>query len=314
MRFPARLAPLALLLAACGGATASAPAPVAPVTVATLEVPPDKAVVPPEVRLISAGEAPHAPLRFRPEKGLTQRLRMEMDMTMETQVVGGFPQRIEAPTTTSVLRQAVTDVAADGTFRLEFGIESIEVGGDGPLRAAMIEALEPLTTMQGWSIGDARGRVLGLDFRLAGDVPATAQQSLDSIRDALRQMLPSLPEEPVGVGAEWEVVQPFVTSALTFEQTARFRLLRREGDRVELAVTIAQRAEPQPLQSPQPGMSVRLESFQGGGEATTAYELGGRFLRSETHVLIEMQSVVSAGAQTAQSQVRMETNARVQEM
>ncbi len=283
-----------VLLAACGTGS-GAPTTPSPAAVASLTVPTASASPPSTVRLLDAGAEPHAPLRIAAELGLAQQIDMEMDLAMVTQVGPMPPQHVEVPTTVMVLRQEITEVAADGTFRQTFGIDSVSVPGEGEMHTTLREALAPLATLEGWIVGDPRGQVLGIDLRVADDAPAATRQSLDNMRDTFRQMLATFPEEPIGIGAEWEVVQTLTTQQLSFTQTARYRLLAREGDRIELATIIVQNAPAQDMPSPQPGMSMRLERLEGSGEGTAAMTLGGRVLGGQTRLEIRMQNTVTQG-------------------
>lgn len=163
------------------------------------------------------------------------------------------------------------------------------------MHASLREALAPLATLEGWVVGDPRGQVLGLELRVADDAPPATRQSVESMRETFRQMLAPFPEEPVGVGAEWEVAQTLTTAQFSFTQTTRYQLVAREGDRIQLAARIVQTAPAQDMASPQPGVTVRLENLEGSGEGTTAMTLAGRLLRGEMALEIRMQNQVTQG-------------------
>jgi hypothetical protein len=83
------------------------------------------------------------------------------------------------------------------------------------------------------------------------------------------------PEEPVGVGARWEVRQQVVSQGISMEQTTYYTLVSRKGNKAVVSLAIAQAAAPQNLSLPDlpPGSSARLESFSGSGSGSQTINL-----------------------------------------
>jgi hypothetical protein len=77
-----------------------------------------------------------------------------------------------------------------------------------------------------------------------------------------------LPEEPVGIGATWEVRRPLRIWSARVSQVTRYELVDRSDDRLRVAITVHQKADPQVADlNPKLEMHVRGYELRASGQA-----------------------------------------------
>lgn len=287
---------VALLALGCGGSasvTTPTPVDVSP----TLVVAPEHAVEVHEVALDAPGEGPAQVLRFRPAVGQRQTLRTVMEIGVAISVGDATPQESAAPPVAFDTETHVTEVAADGTFRVESRIVALNVGGDpdDPGVRAYRAQLAPLTRLTGWTVVDPRGRVLGLELTVPDDLAPEMAQTVEGVRDAMRQLLPPLPEEPVAPGAQWHWEAPVTANGVTFTQHTSYTLRERDGDAFALDVRVTQSAQPQPLASPTPSMTMELLEMRSRGTGTSGLHHDARLVGSTIGVETELRARTTQG-------------------
>jgi hypothetical protein len=93
---------------------------------------------------------------------------------------------------------------------------------------------------------------------------------IERVASILRQLPVPLPEEPVGVGAVWEVTETVELLGSRTIQTVRYQLTGREGNRLEIRISSAEAAPPEEILTLGAGSDVRLDGFHASttGEAT----------------------------------------------
>lgn len=308
---------LVFLLAACGGsapAEETTPTPTAVSSPETIPVPEGEGEELVEVLLEAPGEGAPAPLRLRPRPGQVQVVRMEMDARVGMEIGGASRPPMAVPTIAMELETRVTDVATDGTFRQEARVRSVEVRGDAgdPGVQQMQEQIAPLESYEGWAILDARGRVLALDFALAPGAPPNLQQTMEQVRDTMRQLMPPLPEEPVAVGARWRTVSNVEARGLRMVQEARFTLRDRSAEGWTLAVELTQSADPQTLPSPQPGVEVELVELASSGDGRMTVTEDARILSGRTSIELALDTLTRAQGRELPMRTQLAMDTRVQ--
>lgn len=292
---------LTLLLAAslaCGGSstaeTTAATDPshsgsTEPVSVSESEPTiPEAARVPlAEVELLEAGEGEKRTLRLRAEVGQTERMRMEQVMTMQIQIGSQQVPEVQMPPIRMDFELRTTHVGDDGAMRHASRIVGLEILGEGPLVPRLEQELAPLRDLSGWDVVDPRGRLVASQYDLPASASPELRNSLQRMQDAMRQIMPPLPEEPVAVGARWRAVSD-VRSQIAFRQVSTYTLEALEGDRMVLSVQTEQSAEPQPMASDQPGVTAELLAFDGDASARIELALDHMVPRSEGDVRVEL--------------------------
>lgn len=303
---------LALLLAALTVACSSAsPEPVATTGgESTDDVSSDDFAV----ALVSAGEGERALLRYHVAPGLTASATARIEMTMRTRIDGteGPPQTMPAMLLTYTIE--TTERIGDGIrYRFRYDDLSFTLGSDPAVDAAMSSMLAPLQRATGEAIVDARGRVTALRVEVPDDLSPELRSIVSQLEDMMRQIVAPLPEEPVAVGAVWTHESPVrASSGLAMLQRATYRLVARDGERVELAVETEVHAQPGPIPGAEGAM---LVSLTGGGVGTSVLMLDGVVPASASMaVQLAQEATLSRGAQTLPMHLdvamRIETAAR----
>jgi hypothetical protein len=165
-------------------------------------------VAQPVVRLLDPGGEPRRELRYHLEVGQTD--RSVATTSVASRVQPAEPTWPEPMTLRATTDQTVVGADGDGVFHLETVYTEVELvsGGDDPFFAddsAQVRALAGTTT--GQSVDD-RGRVLSSETIIgpgwaAAGIHLGFMPGLIDVENL--QLSRLLPDEPVGVGASWQV-------------------------------------------------------------------------------------------------------------
>lgn len=207
---------------------------------------PSEMPVVPEVYVADRGEQPWQLLRYHWTVGSIESARTDYRMSM-SMASGGEVMGLTMPMSLE-FEATVTEVDEAGTARLEIvytamDVDVSEMTVDGqPMSEAMLKAMaaefdhesRQLVGCSGWEVYDSRGRLL--DWGI--DAPEAFPEDLRSEVEEMSATPTILPEEPVGVGAIWNVATSFSESGLEVDTIEVNELLALEGDRLELGTLI----------------------------------------------------------------------------
>ncbi|MEL6984025.1 MAG: hypothetical protein AAFO29_16495, partial [Actinomycetota bacterium] len=163
-------------------------------------------------------------------------LRMTQSQTIEQRINGQA-----VPSAGGVTTAATTEITVESADAGQYVMTSITSGSEvieAPTPGAAAQAEAAMAELIG--IGnrltlDDRGRVLDSEpIGLEGLDNAMAEQLLGGAAD---QIASPLPDEAVGVGARWEVVQRIPLAGLDVEQVTVYELVSIEGSVIEMSVT-----------------------------------------------------------------------------
>ena len=199
-----------------------------------------------EVHVIERGEEPWQLLRYDWTVGSTESSRTDYRMSLT--MAGDGEQMSMAMPMSMEIEATVTEVAEDGSAWLEIIYKGLDVGVsemtiDGqPLDDAVLQAMAEefdeqsrrLIGSSGWEVYDDRGRLL--DWGI--DAPEAFPEDLRAQVEQMSATPTILPEEPVGVGAIWNVASSISESGIDIGVTEVNELLTVEGDRLELDTRI----------------------------------------------------------------------------
>jgi hypothetical protein len=250
------LAVTPLLLGSCGSASQGKVGS----TGKSAEVRP--APAPTDVGVLDPGEEPRAPLRYRIGKGQSERLVMDVGVQMKL-VVG---EQSGAPR--SNVRVTMDVKAAAGSPRAELEgrfvkVEVLEEPGVPPATVAALRSdLDRMVGLSWKAVFTDVGHVELLSLPAPADANPQLVNTLDWIRDGVRNLLPPLPLAPVGKNARWQARRPVTIATARIDETTIYKL--GPGG---LAVTVGMDAPAQTLNpNTPPGTVVTLSSFEGGGK------------------------------------------------
>lgn len=194
--------------------------------------------MPTEILVRESGAEPLTELRYDWSAGLMGTTVVAAD-TAVVSMVNGVVVAEEQSSAERVVTRTVTEVADDGTARIEFSVESPEREGQdipaaeavpGEVEDALRAEVAALGDYSGWMLLDDRGVLL--DYGVDGLSDATAAFLVQT--RGLGGELTVLPEEPVGVGASWETYTEVFESSLTFEAETLTTLAAIDGSTLSL--------------------------------------------------------------------------------
>jgi hypothetical protein len=179
----------------------------------------------PEVELLEPGAEPRRPLRHNFVAGQTTRVRMRMQTQMQMQM-GSEENSVPVPPIVIVTEVGPTSIPRAGRMRYAFRFTGVDIeGGDAEMREQLQTALAGVVGMHGTAEIDDRGAVQDIDLELPSNASPEVRQQAEALRQAMGQMLPPFPREPVGVGAVWrsrsEISLPQMSIAIHTIHTLR---------------------------------------------------------------------------------------------
>jgi len=231
----------------------------------------------PTVTLDAPGSAPLAPLVITPTVGTVEEATLTLTLTARSQGAEGIPVG-ELPTLT--LGLAVEPLHVADTIRYQVAVREASAAdtGNADLDPALDAALAPLTEVTGQLEVTPTGRALHADW----SAPPTVDPSLvEELRKAVTFALPTLPDEPVGIGASWTVRRPLADQGFAVTQVETWTLVARSATGTTLRASLQQEAElGQAVEGLGEGLQATLKRHLAIGDA--AYELdAGRLMPRE---------------------------------
>ncbi|MDY6940160.1 MAG: DUF6263 family protein [Cyanobacteriota bacterium] len=248
----------------------------------------------PEVILLDAGAQPRQELRFTPVPDTKQTITisMEMDMTLS---VAGQEMPADSPGNAMTFELTVIDVADNGDIEYELYCTEVEVlGGDPEVRDAIEAQLQTFVGTGGNFTIDNRGQVRSANMDLPAGAAPELQQIFEQLTSSFEQLSTPLPQEAVGVGAQWNIVQAINVTEIDLTQNVTYELIGLDNNVATFDVTVEQYAEAQPIVTPglPPGVTTTLDSMssQGVGQMTMQFD---RLMPVRSNLSMQTNSVTS---------------------
>lgn len=269
-----------------------------------------------KVRLLDAGAEPREALRYALAPGRTTGLEMGLTMTIElTQGERSVPSQ-KIPRIGTLLDMTTAAAPVDGALGVIALVREVAIAKDSGLPAQVAEKLMPhLQSIKGLQLAytvTPEGRVKPAGVKLPGDKPApAADATLQQMSQSLESMIAPFPEEPVGLGARWEVVARFDSSGTELVQWSTFELKERTAEGAQLGLQVQQaaaRADVHPPNLP-PNVTASLAAFSSRGSGESRVEFASPSPRSATmKVDSSMTLQVDQGGGAAKQQTAMKSS------
>jgi hypothetical protein len=262
----------------------------------------------PIVKLLDAGKDPKTVLRFKPTAGSKTTLELTMKMSMEMALGGNSMPSPKLPEMKMAMDMTVKDVTPAGDATYDFTLTSADVADDPAAMpqvvTAMRQALAGAKGMTGTAKVTSRGFTTEGEFKTPDNMDPKAKQLMDGMKQSLKQMSAPLPEEPVGVGAKWEVQYNITQNGMSLTQIAQTELVSLEGNKAKLKLTLSQKADPQKVSAPgmPPGVEMQLTSLKSDGTGESNLDFGKLWPES------------SKAGLTSEIKMQMEQNGQKQDM
>ncbi|HEY8144748.1 MAG TPA: hypothetical protein VIG06_18850, partial [Kofleriaceae bacterium] len=232
------------------------------------------------VQIIQAGRAPRRALRyrFRPDHLGVMSTTFDMDIAYRT----GGGTLVHTPSPPMAMDMELTRLeVTGGTARAVFRVSRFDVTSspsdatDEQTKEAVRQRLALMVGMTGWMEMDDRGRLRGMAYDIPASLPVATRSILEGMSQSGKDMAVPLPEEPVGVGAEWYVVQESPFMGIDLAHNTRVAVVAIDGDRVTLRYSIDIGAGNQPFRLPglPAGTTAELMSCEGSGGAEIELDL-----------------------------------------
>jgi hypothetical protein len=203
------------------------------------------------VVLIDSGEGIKQELRLRPVVGTRQVLNLDMLMNIEVFFGGMSLPTMPNMVTKLTMESAIAAIKDNGDIEAEFTYLDLAVvpGQEIEIPPEIVEAmnaeLAKFIGTKGTLILDSRGRTKSINLELPQTVDPMFRESIDQMMASLENISSPLPEEPIGIGAVWQVTQNVKLNGLTIDQTAVYTLKERENDVITLSMSLQQNAAEQ---------------------------------------------------------------------
>ena len=295
--------------------TGAAPAPVAAAPEVRVEIPESLSI-----RVLEAGAEPRATLRFEVPEGTRQTVHVGNSASGLRRVNG-----LEVPQQSTIvgitMSMGLTAAAVTGgEQRVDFVIDAVEPRFHPRVpEAGRVRLTRRFAATAGTSGGLMRGANgvcrVAKDDAPVGVMPPEALRAAEHMQKSVAQSMDVLtlpvPDEPVGVGARWEVVSPQERNGVRLRMTRTYELLARDGAQVSVAVVVNERADAGEMRLPgfPPNASARLASLSSSGSGRLTARLD-RIVPEEATLVIDakMSVNVSEGGQRAvlEQESRME--------
>jgi hypothetical protein len=266
----------------------------------------------PVVVVLDYGAEPRQELRYRYAVGEAQKATMSMDIQMTLSMGGGVQMPgISMPTIRMPVSMRTTEVLPDGSARYEIEMSAAEIdesaSGNPLFGGALAAGLGQYDGATGWMWVDTRGQHLDGGFGLPVDLNPQAAQMMGNVQGQMQQMSAPFPAEAVGFGARWQLTTTSEMMGMAVAQTAEYTLLSRDGDNVELGVTIGQTIDMQTAALPAgipPEALAALGTMTSEGSGTMTIDLDYTVPYTE----MNMTSAMSMGAELAGQAQNMSMN------
>jgi hypothetical protein len=274
------------------------------------------------LKLLGAGTGPRQALRLNPKPGDKQTIILNAKVGIDTKM-GDQPPPFKLPSLTNTLDIpldiTVKDVSNKGDITYE--VAASDAGGGGEpkpgapqgARARKPAASEAKGVSATGTIS-SHGFSKELEFKGPPNADPQIRVLMDLMKDVFGQLTVPLPEEPVGVGAKWEVKAPIQSHGIKVEQTANYELVSIEGDSFKIKGTTTQRAAGQKIDNPiMPGTKVDLTKWSGKSSSELGLDANKVMASSgtmEMHTEIGMGIIM--GPQSPSFTTKMDVNLRIE--
>lgn len=262
------------------------------------------------VTVLDQGAEPRTELRLQIEPGQAE--VMVIDQVQEiSQEIGGQQAPSIGAIGMTIEQQLTASPAGDGLLTYTSLVTSATVADDtNPLIAGELQtALDGMTGISTSAVVDDRGRVLNSEVDGLEAIDPTVANTMEQLTNN-SQFAHPLPEEPVGVGAMWEVTQVLELNGLEVEQVTSYELLSIDGTVVELALGSNQVVEAGD-QLEAEGVTATVVSWEGISSGSITYDLTSMVPTSTVQLVANQSLEFGPGAESTVLDQSIETTISV---
>lgn len=268
--------------------------------------------------LLEPGAEPRQVLRLHPKSGEKQTVAMTVTMSMGMQMPNVPMQMVKLPAMVLTVGVTPTEISAEGDVQFDLVFEDVDVAAESGSTPEMAEAMKAqLAGVKGLTITRVltdRGFSIKTEMKIPPGSTAEVRKAMEEMKESFSATEILLPEEPVGVGARWEVKRKLRTSGMALDQTAIFDLDSVEGNVIKTKASVQQRAANQKIAHPMiPQAKVDLLKLTGTGEMGMTVDLGKILpVRGTVDDTTEMTLGLDAGGQKQTMPMKTETKVQLE--
>lgn len=262
------------------------------------------------VELVEPGIEPRRAIRFTPELGAKQSAEMIIDMQQKVSLGGTAMPSQTIPPQKMIIETEVTEVAANGDISFQFEYTDMKVVDDpnnpSPIAATMEQMLAPMIGATGNGVVTNRGLTRKGKLNIPEGLAPQLKNMLEGMKDAMNRLSSPVPEEAIGKGAQWKVVQRLVANGMTLTQTSTHTITDMTEDGFEMSIALDQNADGQQIENPMlpAGTKLNLDSLDSTGSGTTTVVAGSIF---PTNSNVSMNTVANMSINVAGQDQKMKT-------
>ena len=291
-----------------------APAPLLVLLFASCPVGAEEAARPPEIKLINAGAAPRRELRLAPKTGQSDRMVMDMTMSMAMDMGGRKAPATKSPPIRMGMEIKVDDVKPGGDIHYTARFTEAGAVGDDPAQkamAAMINAsMGAMKEVSIEAVVSDQGHPRSFELKGLDKLPAAMKQQMGGMESQFSQMAAPMPAEAVGVGAKWEVAQHINANGIAVDQTCAYEITAITGDRIDMKISLLQSGKEQLMKNEAlpAGTTIKVLKLASTGEGSATFDLAHISPVSSTvrvHSATEMEVNMAGTAQRMSTDMDM---------
>jgi hypothetical protein len=254
----------------------------------------------PVLNVISTGAAPKTALRYNVPATYKEHMDATTMMSMSMDMGGMSMPAMSMPGIKVGADLTVTNVSSAGDVTYSMAFTGLDlVGGDPSIAGTMQGSMPDLKSVQGTATISNRGVTRKVDMDLSKINDSAVAQLMGTMSEQLKNVALQLPEEPVGVGAHWQVKTSQNGNGVAMSVTTDYELVSFDGKTASLKTKTDMSAPPQAVSNPAlpPGSDVRLEKMTGAGTGTVSIALAGLVPTSESSLDMTMVMDLNMGGQ-----------------
>jgi hypothetical protein len=258
-----------------------------------------KHVSPPDLQIVSAGNEPRATLHYHAPKGTKTQLEVALDVEVSAGEMGG-----QMPTIVLALQIEVEDVVRAG-MKLRSTVVDATARDRDDTRVDTKALGGPLGLLKGVALTTTMapaGRLSGTTIELGNKQLSGAEKSqLAALTTSFDQLMMTLPDEPVGVGAVWRNSKQLEQNGMKMIAVNTVTLTAIDGDKLTYTLDSTVHGADQKLE--QQGLTVDIKDITGTGHGTGTIDLGTLKVTSET--TSELRSAMQAVGEGSATPMKM---------
>jgi hypothetical protein len=229
---------------------------------------------PPIITVISSGAEPRKALRYVSAKGHREHMTMDFLMAITMAVGDTALPEIKAPMMRGDVDVEVTAVSTTGDMTLSTTFTDASWIGASDSDPSMLARLNSVTAdlkgLSGTTVVSSRGITRDVKIDTSRISNPQLSQTIAGLQQVMQTVSQPLPEEPVGVGATWEVRSGMNANGIQMFNTVSLQLTAMDDASYTLRVAVEQTAPPQAISTPAMGGATASIDFVTGTGTGTA--------------------------------------------